>query len=92
MCRRPEVAAEVTLQPLAAFELDAAIIFADILLPLEGMGIGFHFADARRPRDRAPRAEAADLDGVRVGDPRTTCPTCSRPSVSSPASSAAGCR
>ena len=48
MCMRPDVAAEVTLQPLKRFELDAAIIFADILLPLEPMGIGFHFTAARK--------------------------------------------
>ena len=38
MVKHPEVAAEVTMQPINAFELDAAIVFADILPPLEGMG------------------------------------------------------
>ncbi len=69
MCKRPELAAEVTLQPLARFDLDAAIIFADILLPLEGMGIGFHFADGDGPVIETPVREAADLDGVRAVDP-----------------------
>jgi uroporphyrinogen decarboxylase len=74
MCRRPDVAAEITLQPLARFDLDAAIIFADILLPLEGMGIGFHFAAGDGPViERTVRA-AADLTGVHVGDPRTDTP------------------
>ena len=44
MFKNPELAAEITLQPVQAFAVDAAIIFADILLPLEGMGIGFEFA------------------------------------------------
>ena len=72
MCRRPDIAAEVTLQPLRRFDLDAAIIFADILLPLEPMGIGFHFTpedgpvierpDPRRPR---PRGRARHRRGRR---------------------------
>jgi uroporphyrinogen decarboxylase len=74
MCRRPEVAAEVTLQPLARFELDAAIIFADILLPLEGMGIGFHFAAGEGPVIGRPVRGAADLDSLRVGDPQADVP------------------
>ena len=67
MCRRPEVAAEVTLQPVGAFDLDAAIIFADILLPLEGMGIGFHFTDREGPVIERPVRQASDLDEVRPG-------------------------
>ncbi len=64
MCRRPDIAAEVTLQPLRRFELDAAIIFADILLPLEPMGIGFHFSRDDGPVIEKPVRSAADLDGV----------------------------
>src|SRR5207247_9775439 len=45
MFKNPEIAAEVTLQPLKAFPLDAAIIFADILLPLEAMGIELEFVE-----------------------------------------------
>jgi uroporphyrinogen decarboxylase len=74
MCRRPEVAAEITLQPLARFELDAAIIFADILLPLEGMGIGFHFAEDAGPVIEHPVRAAGDLDSLRAGDPQTDVP------------------
>ena len=74
MCRRPEVATEVTLQPLAAFDLDAAIIFADILLPLEGMGIGFHFTDREGPVIERPVRQASDLDGGRPADPPEDLP------------------
>jgi uroporphyrinogen decarboxylase len=64
MCMRPDVAAEVTLQPLRRFDLDAAIIFADILLPLEPMGIGFHFTPEDGPVIEKPVRTAADLEGV----------------------------
>jgi uroporphyrinogen decarboxylase len=71
MCRRPDVAAEVTLQPLRRFELDAAIIFADILLPLEPMGIGFHFTAQDGPVIEKPIRSAADLEGVHTIDAAT---------------------
>ena len=68
MCMRPDVAAEVTLQPLRRFDLDAAIIFADILLPLEPMGIGFHFTPEDGPVIEKPVRTAADLEGVHTID------------------------
>ena len=43
LIKNPELACEVTMQPIAAFDLDAAIIFADILPPLEGMGLRLEF-------------------------------------------------
>ena len=61
MFKTPEIAAEVTLQPITAFELDAAIIFADILLPLEGMGIGLEFAEKEGPRIHNPVRTSADV-------------------------------
>jgi uroporphyrinogen decarboxylase len=64
MCMRPDIAAEVTLQPLRRFDLDAAIIFADILLPLEPMGIGFHFTPEDGPVIEKPIRGARDLEGV----------------------------
>ncbi len=68
MCRRPEVAAEVTLQPLRRFDLDAAIVFADILLPLEPMGIGFHFSKDDGPVIERTIRGARDLEGVHTID------------------------
>jgi uroporphyrinogen decarboxylase len=71
MCRRPDVAAEVTLQPLRRFDLDAAIVFADILLPLEPMGIGFHFSRDDGPVIERPIRSARDLEGVHTIDAKS---------------------
>ncbi len=70
MCKSPEIAAEVTLQPLRRFELDAAIVFADILLPLEPMGIGFTFTAEGGPVIDHPIRSGRDVKGVRAIDPR----------------------
>ncbi len=69
MFKNPEIAAEVTLQPVKAFSVDAAIIFADILLPLEGMGIGFEFTEEKGPVIRNPVRSSADVGAVRIADP-----------------------
>src|SRR5262245_66030078 len=49
LIKTPELACEVTLQPIQAFDLDAAIIFADILPPLEGMGLKLDFVEGEGP-------------------------------------------
>ncbi|MBI5598467.1 MAG: uroporphyrinogen decarboxylase [Deltaproteobacteria bacterium] len=69
MCRTPEIACEVTLQPVRRLNVDAAIIFADILLPLEGMGIELEFAKNEGPVINNPIRGAADIDAVRVIEP-----------------------
>jgi uroporphyrinogen decarboxylase len=69
MFKTPEIAAEVTLQPLKALEIDAAIIFADILLPLEGMGVGIEFAEGEGPVIHRPVRSRSDADRLRVVDP-----------------------
>lgn len=69
MFKTPEIAAEVTLQPIRAFELDAAIIFADILLPLEGMGIRLEFAEKEGPKIHNPVRTASDVAALRDCDP-----------------------
>jgi len=67
MFKTPELAASITLQPVKAFPLDAAIIFADILLPLEGMGIELEFAPG--PVIRNPVRSVADVHRLRIPDP-----------------------
>ncbi len=63
--RQPELAAEVTLQPVRAFDVDAAILFADILLPLEPLGIGFHFAPGEGPVIENPVRGPEDVARLR---------------------------
>ena len=67
LCRTPELAAEVTLQPVARFGFDAAIIFSDILLPLAPMGVEFAFPDEGGPR--VERALAGPADWARLEPP-----------------------
>lgn len=69
MFKTPEIAAAVTLQPITIFELDAAIIFADILLPLEGMGIRLEFAEKEGPRIHNPVQTASDVSALQTPDP-----------------------
>lgn len=72
MCRTPELACEVTLQPLARFDLDAAIIFADLLLPLKPMGIDFDFLEGEGPVIQNPIRSAADVGKLRPPDPASS--------------------
>jgi uroporphyrinogen decarboxylase len=69
MCKTPELACEVTLQPIEALEVDAAIIFADILLPLEPMGLQIHFGRDEGPAIHNPVRSMADVQALRVIDP-----------------------
>ena len=64
--RTPELAAEVTLQPIEAFDIDAAIIFSDILPPLIGMGLDLEFIGGVGPRIHNPINNAADIEQLRV--------------------------
>jgi uroporphyrinogen decarboxylase len=64
--RTPELAAEVTLQPIEAFDLDAAIIFADILPPLIGMGLDLEFVPGKGPVFHNPIRSTHDIDLLAV--------------------------
>ena len=66
MIRTPELAAEVTLQPMKTFDLDAAIIFADILPPLVGMGLDLEFVKGEGPQINNPVRSAADVEALTV--------------------------
>jgi uroporphyrinogen decarboxylase len=68
LCRTPELAVEVTLQPVDLVGVDAAIIFADILLPLDAMGAGLRFAAGDGPGFERPVRSAADVAGLRDPD------------------------
>lgn len=70
ICAQPELAAEVTLQPVRRLGVDAAILFADILLPLIPMGIQLEFAAGEGPVIHNPIREAADVDALRPVEPR----------------------
>ena len=68
VCRTPELAFEVTMQPLKRFDLDAAILFSDILMPLEPMGIPFDFLAGEGPVIMRPVRSAADVAALRDVD------------------------
>jgi uroporphyrinogen decarboxylase len=68
VCKTPELAAEVTLQPIERFPLDAAIIFADILLPLEPMGLNLSFVEDKGPIIANPVRCQEDVARLKVVD------------------------
>jgi uroporphyrinogen decarboxylase len=71
LCRNPELCCEVTLQPLARFDLDAAILFSDILTIPDAMGLGLSFAEGEGPRFARPVREARAIEQLGVPDPET---------------------
>ncbi len=69
LCRNPELACEVTMQPLRRFELDAAILFSDILTVPDAMGLGLSLNEGIGPRFERPVRTAADIDKLPIPDP-----------------------
>jgi len=70
LCRTPELAMRITLQPVDAIDVDAAIIFSDLLLPFEPMGLAFDFVKGEGPRIEQPVRSDADIDRLRLFEPR----------------------
>ncbi|HXF96147.1 MAG TPA: uroporphyrinogen decarboxylase [Gemmatimonadales bacterium] len=71
LCHDPELAARVTLQPVERLGVDAAILFADILLPLEPLGLGLSFAQGEGPRIARPIRDAGAVRALPAVDPET---------------------
>jgi len=66
ICKRPDLAAEVTITAAEKLGVDAAIIFADLLLPLEPMGLDFEFQAGEGPKVRRPIRNSADINALRT--------------------------
>jgi uroporphyrinogen decarboxylase len=69
LCMNPELACEVTLQPLERFPLDAAILFSDILTVPDAMGLGLYFTEGEGPRFERPLRDRAAVEALGVPDP-----------------------
>jgi len=67
ICKKPQIAAEVTITAAEILGVDAAIIFADLLLPLEAMGLPFHFAAGEGPVIQTPVREKEDVAKLQTG-------------------------
>ncbi len=71
LCTNPELACEVTLQPLRRFDFDAAILFSDILTIPDAMGLGLYFTEGEGPKFSNPVRTAADVNKLPIPDPDT---------------------
>lgn len=70
ICKTPELAVEVTLQPVDRLGVDAAILFSDLLIPLTPLGIDFDFVRGEGPRIANPIRSESDIDALRPVEPR----------------------
>src|SRR5476649_715546 len=71
LCKTPQLACEVTLQPIARFPLDAGILFSDILTIPDAMGLGLSVEEGEGPRLARPLRTRADIEKLGVPDPET---------------------
>lgn len=70
ICRQPDLAAAVTLQPVDVIDVDAAILFSDLLIPFTPLGLEFDFVKGEGPSIHYPIRKAADVDRLRRFEPR----------------------
>ena len=69
LCKNPDLACEVTLQPLERFPLDAAILFSDILTVPDAMGLGLYFAEGEGPKFERPLRDKRAIEALGIPDP-----------------------
>jgi len=69
LCKNPDLATEVTMQPLARYRLDAAIVFSDILTIPDAMGLGLYFAEGEGPKFERPLREEREIRDLSAPDP-----------------------
>ena len=74
VCRQPELCAEVTLEPVRLHGVDAAVMFADIMLPVLGMGVDVQLVENVGPVIEQPIRTAGDVEALRVPDPEEAVP------------------
>ncbi|HHN63951.1 MAG TPA: uroporphyrinogen decarboxylase, partial [Nitrospirae bacterium] len=74
LCKTPELAAEVTIQPVDILGVDAAILFSDILIPLEPMGLKLRFLERKGPVIGPPVRRMRDVERLRVIEPARDVP------------------
>src|SRR5512135_3664373 len=74
ICRQPELCAEVTLQPVHRHGVDAAVLFADIMLPVLGMGVAVDLVEGVGPVIERPVASMADVEALQVPEPEEVVP------------------
>ena len=89
--KQPDLAAEITLQPVRRYGVDAAVVYSDIVVPPHAVGFGIDVAPGTGPVTAEPLRTRQDLTGCRPSSP-TTWPTSPRRSSSSPPSSSRRCR
>jgi uroporphyrinogen decarboxylase len=75
VCRQPELCAEVTLQPVRAHDVDAAVMFADIMLPVIGMGVDVELVENVGPVIADPVRTSADVERLQVPEPADAVPS-----------------
>src|ERR1022692_3537538 len=68
LCKRPDLAAAITLQPVEILDVDAAIVFADLLLPVEPMGLKLRYATSEGPIIDNPVRTSSDIDSLSISN------------------------